>query len=270
MPSPLRVMAYNIFEGGFGGGGRRLDLVAGVIRAARPDVLAVCEAQGLDDPRKLVDLAAAVGLRGIVAPAASGYHLALLTRLPHAALAFTAADVGGLNPVGAGCVRVAGLGDVDVIVAHLDYRSAAARHDEASAICAAISSERPCLVLGDFNAISHQDGLSRRDLLSLPLHHVERHVDERGELDSRATRSFEEAGFVDAWRALHADAPASDGWTVPTGVPIPPHFGGMRIDYILASAALAPRLRSCEPWRVTPAERASDHYPIVAELALDA
>jgi hypothetical protein len=42
----------------------------------------------------------------------------------------------------------------------------------------------------------------------------------------------------------------------------------MRIDYIFASSSLAPRLRSCEPWRMPPAASASDHYPIVAELSL--
>lgn len=269
MASRLRVMTYNLFEGGMASGARRLDLIAGVIRAARPDVLALCEAQGLDDPRRFADLAAAVGLRGHVAPAASGYHLALLARLPHSVAAFTAADIGGLNPVGAGCVRVAGLGDLDVIVAHLDYRSAPAREAEARAIAAAVSGDRPALVLGDLNALSHRDGLTRRDLLSLPLHHVERHVDETGEPQFEATRALEGAGFTDAWRAAHEDLPGSEGFTVPTGIPMPPHFGGMRIDYIFLSRVLAPRLVSCEVWRQAPAERASDHYPLVAELQLD-
>ena len=270
MGSPLRVMTYNIFEGGFGGAGRRLDLVAGVIRAARPDILALCECHGLDEPRRLADLAAAVCLRGLLAPVASGFHLALLTRLPHSVVAFAAADVGGLNPVGAGCVRVAGLGDLDIVVAHLDHRSAVARQREAEAIAAALSPERATLVLGDFNALSHRDALSRGDLLSLPLHHVERHVDEVGDVHCGATRALESAGFTDAWRMLHPGDATSDGWTVPTGIPVPSHFGGMRIDYIFASSALAPRLLSCDVWRQPPAERASDHYPLVAEIRLDA
>ena len=270
MAAPLRVMAYNLFEGGFGGGGRQLDLIASVLRAARPDVLALCEAHGLEDPRRFTDFAAAVGLRGIVAPAASGFHLALMARPPHSVVAFAAADVGGLNPVGAGCVRVRGLGDLDVIVAHLDYRSALARQHEVESICGAISSDRPCLVLGDLNALSHRDELTRRDLLALPLHHVERHVDEVGDVQCGATRRLEAAGFVDAWKAIHPDSPAADGWTVPTALPMPPHFGGMRIDYVFASAMLAPRLLACDPWRESPAERASDHYPVVAQVALDA
>ena len=41
----------------------------------------------------------------------------------------------------------------------------------------------------------------------------------------------------------------------------------MRIDYILLSQDLASRLVRCEVVREPPAPNASDHFPIVAEIA---
>ena len=268
-------MTYNLYEGGMGGGGRRLDLVAAVVRAARPDVLALCEAHGMaEEPSRFADLAAAVGMRGRVAPAPSGFHVALLARAPHALAAFHGISLGGTNVLGAGLVRMAGIGDVMVAVAHLEPFDPAARQAEAERLAAMIDPSLPAIVLGDLNGLSHRDGLTRADLLKLPLHHVERHVEQDGEVATGATRALEAAGLVDAWRAVHPHAspergphaPPEQGWTVPTSVPSPPHFGPMRVDYVFLSRDLAGRLVRCEPWRETPAATASDHFPVACDL----
>jgi endonuclease/exonuclease/phosphatase family metal-dependent hydrolase len=264
------LMTYNLYEGGFGGGGRRLDLAASVVRAARPDVLGLCEAHGMaEDPRRFTDFCAAVGMRGRIVEAPSGYHVALLARLPHAVLSFEAADVGGLNPAGVGVLRLGRLGDVRACVAHFDYAHPLVRQQEAEALVSLLDAG-PRLVLGDLNALSHLDGLTRQDLLALPLHHVERHVDGDGEIALGATRVLERAGLVDAWRAANPAGRRGDGLTVPTAVPEPARFGPMRIDYVFLSEDLAPRLRGCRVVREEPADRASDHYPVAASLELDA
>jgi endonuclease/exonuclease/phosphatase family metal-dependent hydrolase len=267
---PLRLMTYNVFEGGMGGGGRRLDLVASVVRAARPDVLALCEAHGMaEEPSRFADFAAAVGMRGRVAPAPSGFHVALLVRAPHALAAFHGISLGGPNVLGAGLVRMAGLGDVMVAVAHLEPFDPAVRQAEAERLAAMIDPSLPAIVLGDLNGLSHRDGLTRADLLELPLHHVERHVDQDGEVATGVTQALEAAGLVDAWRAVHPHAAPELGWTVPTAVPTPPHFGPMRIDYVFVSGDLAGRLSRCEPWREPPAPAASDHYPVACDLDMN-
>jgi exonuclease III len=75
-----------------------------------------------------------------------------------------------------------------------------------------------------------------------------------------AIRTVLEAGMIDCFRALH---PNADGFTYGPPAPVG------RIDYIFASAALAPCLTKCfvvrEPVTV---DRASDHYPVVADFAL--
>lgn len=271
MATRLRLMTFNLFEGGSGAGGRRLDLAAAVIRAARPDVLGLCEAHGLvEDPARFADLCAAVGMRGRIAAAPSGYHVALLGRTPHVVTEFEPVDVRGLNPIGIGNVRVATRGDVQVAVAHLDYREPAGREAETRALASLLDPACPRIVLGDLNALSHSDGLTRADLLALPLHHVERHVEADGEVATGTTRVLEEAGMVDAWRAANPAAPAGEGSTVPTDVPEPPHFAPMRIDYVFVSADLARGLAGCRVIRDPPAPQASDHFPVLAEVDVDA
>jgi endonuclease/exonuclease/phosphatase family metal-dependent hydrolase len=264
-------MTFNLFEGGAGAGGRRLDLAAAVIRATQPDVLGLCEAHGMaEHPSRFTDLCAAVGMRGRLAAAPSGYHVALLARTPHVVTEFGPVDVRGLNPLGIGSVRVAGHSDFQVAVAHLDYREPSGRMAEARALVALLDPARPRIVLGDLNALSHRDGLARADLLALPLHHVERHVEADGELATGTTRILEEAGLADAWRSANPTASPREGWTVPTEVPEPPHFAPMRIDYIFVSADRARGIVSCRVIRDAPAPRASDHFPVLAELDLDA
>ena len=268
MPA-LRLMTYNLLEGGEGGGARRLDLIASVIRAARPDVLALCEAHGFaESPSRFADLCAAVGMRGRVAPSESGDHVALLARLPHAVVSFEPVAMGGAGAAGMGEVRIAGLGDLQVAACHLDHRDPESRRREAESLLRRLDPERSCVVLGDLNGLSHRDGLTRRDLMALPLHHVERHVDSDGEVATSTLRVMEEGGLVDAWRHVNPEAPTAEGWTVPTGMPRPPRLGPKRVDYVLVSDDLAAHLTGAFVHREPPAEQASDHFPVVADLVL--
>jgi exodeoxyribonuclease-3 len=65
------------------------------------------------------------------------------------------------------------------------------------------------------------------------------------------------AGYVDAFRKLH---PEDGGLTFPVW---DPH---VRLDYVFASAGQAERLLTCEVVRRPPADRASDHFPLLAEI----
>jgi exonuclease III len=67
------------------------------------------------------------------------------------------------------------------------------------------------------------------------------------------------AGWVDAFRHLHPDDP---GFTLPAVAP------RIRLDYLLVPGALLPRVTACAPAVDAPlAARASDHLPLVAEIA---
>ena len=113
----------------------------------------------------------------------------------------------------------------------------------------------PCLVAGDFNTVARDD-----PVMVDPAPSLRRKI--RWLQSKRAFRiavgRMQAAGFSDCYRRLHPDQP---GYTLPTPNP------GVRLDYIFASAPLAARLQSCavvaEPLAV---QRASDHYPVVAEF----
>lgn len=262
-----RLMTWNLLEGGRGADGHRLDLCAEVIRNCRPDVLFACEAHGLaEDERLLGDIAAAVGMRARIVRSPDGAHLALLVRPSVAVTHFEAIPLGGERPAILAVLRSAGLPDMLLGGCHLDARDPTRRLSEVRALLSVLRAPWPRILLGDFNQISHEDGLTRRDLLNLPLHHVERHVAPDGEPDTRVTQEIAAAGFVDAWRLAHAGGEARLGHTVPTAVPQPPRFAGMRLDYIYLSADIPAALTACDVWREKPAPRASDHFPLIAEL----
>ena len=263
----LRLMTWNLLEGGRGAEGPRLDLITSVLRAVQPDVLTACEAHGLaEDPRLLADIAAAVGMRARLAPADDGAHVLLLTRPSVAVTHFGALALAGPRRAAVGVLRAPGLPEIMLAGCHLDARDPSQRLREAQVLLASMPPQWPRVVMGDLNSISHEDGLTRRDLMSLPLHHVERHVAPDGEPDTRVTQALSAAGLVDAWRLAHAGVPVAAGATVPTAIPQPPRFGSMRLDYIFLSADIPAALTACEPWREKPAPRASDHFPLVADL----
>lgn len=262
----LRLMTWNLLEGGRGPDGQRLDLIASVLRGARPDVLVACEAHGLlEEPALLADFSAAVGMRAKIAPARSGAHVALFVRPSVGLTHFEAAEVGSQRRALLAALQVPGMGELLVAGAHLDHEDPHARRREMDMVLARLP-QRPRAVLGDFNAISHQDGVTRRDLLAMPLHHVSRHVGPDGEPDTTVTQALEAAGLVDAWRMAHEGEPVAAGLTVPTHIPQPPRFAGMRLDYIFVSADVPAALVACDVHRAAPAPKASDHFPVVADL----
>jgi exonuclease III len=114
-----------------------------------------------------------------------------------------------------------------------------------------------CLLLGDFNSSApgdtpdvHRLGVFNRITIFLQGQRIYRF----------AITAVLRAGLIDCFRRLHPDA---DGFTY--GPPMP--IG--RIDYIFANAMLARTLTNCCVVRGTDAvDRASDHYPVVAEFSL--
>jgi exodeoxyribonuclease-3 len=75
---------------------------------------------------------------------------------------------------------------------------------------------------------------------------------------------FLAAGLEDLWTV----AGAGDGRTAPTTAGGGHEFSGMRLDYVLGSAAVAGPAEDMRVVRGGAAEYASDHYPVTVELAL--
>ncbi len=75
-----------------------------------------------------------------------------------------------------------------------------------------------------------------------------------------AIREMLKAGFTDCYRTLH---PADQGYTLPPPVP------NARLDYIFANELMKAHLRRCDVVREPAAvQKASDHYPVIAEFGV--
>lgn len=248
----LRVMSYNIQ---YGGGGKNLDSVIGVIRAAHPDIVGLQEvdvhwsarSDFADQARRVAD---ALGMEMRYAPIydvpdSSGagpprqFGVALLSRYPITRFEnhqLTRLSTQDSNPVPR---MQPGLLDVTIDVrgtplrvfnTHLDYRGdPAVRRLQVADIMALLGASRapgapraPTLFLGDLNASPHSAELA-------PLFTV----------------------LHDSW----PDS-AGPGFTIPSDVP------SNRIDYVLISDGIRVR----RAW--VPASTASDHRPMVVDLVV--
>lgn len=247
-------MTWNILDGGVG----REQLITEVALAAQPDVLVLQEvySNGFVEA-----LAAGLSMQHFIAEGNSTRHMALLSRLPIR----SAAAYHPYPPIQHVMLEAelehSQIGPVWVFGVHLlpllNIAREAWRTWEISAVLRRMGNRRrgPCLVVGDFNSVARDDPVKADPTPSL--RRKVRWLQSK-RLFRIAVGRMQAGGFYDCYRQLHPDQP---GYTLPTPDP------GVRLDYIFASAPLAARLQSCavvaEPLAV---QRASDHYPVVAEF----
>ncbi|MFI7073039.1 endonuclease/exonuclease/phosphatase family protein [Micromonospora sediminicola] len=262
----LRVMTWNIRTGGRDRDGTdRRDRIVSVVAAQRPDVLALQELRGLD--RTLPGLAERMGLAPYLARSCFGQPVAVLVRPPLRVL--RSGRVRRPFHHAAARVQVAtGAGPLTVFSTHLDPYSGGRRRMEADWLAAAVrrTGGELALLAGDLNTLEPAVDHTAR-LAGLATPYRRRHLRRDGRtVDTRAVARLLDGGLVDLWPRSGGDEPG--GWTVPTrhgGA----EFARMRLDYLLATPALAGRVHAARVVRGGDADAASDHYPVVVELDLD-
>ena len=255
-------MTYNIQDGG----GERSDLIARVIELADPDVALLNEA---DNPAVVEWLASRLGYRHLWSEGSGDKHIALLSRVPirgwhgynrrpitQALLAVTletTADGGRRTAEAGSAVTLYGVHLMPYFML-LPYEWA--RWRTVRAVLRLIQREppHPHLVLGDFNAA--RSGEPADTALFPPARQRQLRM-QFGWQPRFALGPLLRAGYVDCYRSLNGQ---DAGWTWMPSNP------SARLDYIFADPSMAQRLRACDIWRAPPAERASDHYPLVAEF----
>lgn len=256
-------MTYNILEGARD----RLDVVAAVVREAAPDVLGVTEANGFDEPKRMAQAEEAFGMKGVLGPAGSGFHVAMFARPPWQIEASGPEFYPFFHAALWARLRLDKETSVTAVVAHLNPFSPDLRLAEVRALCRhAVQGER-AILMGDFNCMAPGDEVDS-SVLELPRFILARFVKEAGnpiEFDRREVALAEWAGFVDVYRKMH---PKKPGWTLMTT-----RYGAalrarMRIDYLLATPRLAQRAVSAEVIETNDSRRASDHYPLMAGFEL--
>jgi exodeoxyribonuclease-3 len=84
----------------------------------------------------------------------------------------------------------------------------------------------------------------------------------RGGPDTRAMALLARRGLIDVFRRVGT----GEGWTVPTALG-GEEFVRSRLDYVLASPAVAGDFTACRVLTGDGAASASDHFPVLATLA---
>jgi exodeoxyribonuclease-3 len=245
----FRILTYNIRHGGTG----REEALGGVVRACDPDLVVLQEAT---DPAVVARLAGLAGMRQHASR--PGQSLGFLSREPvkgygwhkprisrHAFLEIELAQRPG---------RVFGVHLSAVHAAWTERR----RTEELRALLRAIRQHQQGfhLMTGDFNTLAPGELL---DFSRLPGRLRALVWLSGGRVRWRTIQIVLDAGYVDAYRALHPGAP---GLTFPTW---DPH---VRLDFLFLPNRYTPQLQSCEVMDVPGARDASDHLPVLSVLEI--
>jgi exodeoxyribonuclease-3 len=245
----LRLLTYNIRNGGAG----RVDSLARVISSCAPDVVVLQEATR-------PDVVAAVSERAGMAEwrAEAGQSLGCMSRLPLAHVAwhrprFSRHAFIDVVPAVDG-VRIFGVHLSAIHAAWTERR----RRFELTALLRDIERHRHGfhVLAGDFNTLAPNELL---DVRRLPPRYRPFVWLSGGRIRWRTIQTVLDAGYVDVYRRHHLLAP---GHTLPTW---DPH---VRLDYVFVPAAFAAATTSCDVVKHPDATAASDHFPVVADLAL--
>ena len=244
---PLRLLSYNIRRGGAG----REDALLAVIRSCAPDIVVLQEAT----------------VPGVIERLAKESGLGQWAALPKSSLGF----ISGLPienyqwhrprlsrhafleivPQGMS-FRVFGVHLSAVFAAWTERR----RMFELRALLRSIKRHQEGFhaLVGDFNTVTPGELLNFR---TMPQKVRATVWLSGGQIRWRTIQIVRDAGYVDAFRALH---PHDPGLTLPTTTP------QVRLDYLFVPSAHLSRVTVCEVVRSEAARQASDHFPLFSEI----
>jgi endonuclease/exonuclease/phosphatase family metal-dependent hydrolase len=257
----MRLLTYNLLADDDADTLERFAQATALLRDASPDVLVLNECNLLArDGQRLHDLETALSMQAKLAPAANGFHLALLLRDGRFD-DFEALQAGFAHTAIVARVTVCG-SQLKVIGAHLNPYSPAQRLQEAQRLIAQVEANERVVLMGDLNAISPRDAPALAPHFWVQRYR-RRHLDESGAIDTRAIEALETAGLVD----LHAALNMPTQPTRPTQRYAQSERPAQRLDYVFVSAGLAGTAVRCLPYAHPFAQTASDHLPVFADLA---
>jgi endonuclease/exonuclease/phosphatase family metal-dependent hydrolase len=243
--TPLKLMSWNIQEGG----GGRLASIAALVRTHNPDCVALLE---VDSLRNAEALASELRMTLTFGESNCPSGVAWLTAQP---------------PVRAENHRLPQLAKT-LLELELDYDGAQLRLF-ATHLGSRWNIQQPVDEIVTVLQVLEQRGGDRHvlagDLNALrpgdPVGTPPRGEARRGDAIDGAQRltigRILDAGYVDCFRHMHAHR---RGFTYPSQAP------WLRLDYIFASAGLAPHVHRCDAIDTRLARRASDHLPVVASF----
>jgi endonuclease/exonuclease/phosphatase family metal-dependent hydrolase len=253
----MRLVSYNILDGGDGRGGSLLQ----VIRRQEPDLVALVEAE---DPAVVVELADGLKMDFIHAPGNTKAS-ALLSRFPicqtvnhavlHPKLSKSMLEV-----------IVVGPGGLEWTIGVLHLHARAAEQDEQlrereiarvlRIFATHRSAGRPHLLTGDFNSNAPYQ---RIDPQRCKPSTREAWRQNGGFVPRRVVQSILDAGYLDSLYIADRDR-------AQTGGSFSTEFPGQRVDYIFTFGFEPSRIREAWIDNIPPAREASDHFSIGVKI----
>ena len=245
----FRLLTYNIQRGGRA----RVERIARVIKGCEPDVVVLQEATDRTTVERLASLTAMAGWG-----TSRRQSLGFLSRQPVAQATWRRPFVSRhafIEVVPAGeQIRIFGVHLSAVHAAWTEQR----RVYELRALLRSVKRHQHGLhvLAGDFNTLAPGELL---DTNRLPLRLRPFVWGSGGQIRWRTIQTVLDAGYVDSYRTRH---PGKPGLTMPTW---DPH---VRLDYVFVPRSFAERVISCDVVTDAEAAAASDHFPVVADLAM--
>jgi exodeoxyribonuclease-3 len=265
----MLVMTYNVRNGGHENFQyERTDLILDLLVQNSADILALQEAMHfhLDGQSLLHRFENALGLRGTLAVTATGQHLILFVRKTALLREVHIDNTHFHHAMIRSKLELKDGTLLSVIATHLCPHGGLNRLCEAQYLANYARVHERVLLMGDLNSLSPHDRCEAA-LQHLPSHYRARHLLPDGSsVDTRAISFLDKAGFVDLHLKHCGDRTEA---TAPTRGFHPAEFHNMRVDYIFATPPVAKRLIRCSTVKSDLSEKASDHYPLLAEIDLD-
>lgn len=246
----FRLLTYNILKGGTG----RAQSIANVINSVAPDLVLVQEATDPATLEKIAELTQMAEWRTY-----QRQSLGFLSRQP-------VLHKEWLSPRGSrhAFLEVVPQGDkIRVFGVHLSAVLAAwterMRESELRSLLKAVDEHKSRfhVLTGDFNTVApgEEFKVGKLPMRLRPLMWIT-----GNRVRWRTIQTVIDAGYTDSFRKLHPEDP---GMTLPTIAPL------LRLDYVFVPNAQAGRIKACNVVKIPEAVGASDHFPVVADLALE-
>jgi endonuclease/exonuclease/phosphatase family metal-dependent hydrolase len=257
-------MTYNILTGGRDGSDEsRWPLIVQQIREAQPDLLVLNECNEFDSNRNrnLHRMEREIGMRGVLAHADTGFHVGIFSR----DAAFVESHASSSLHHAMLEARLAWREhDISLVGVHLCPFGGQNRVAEAELLTRLARQDTWVFIAGDMNAISRHDAESCAYEQWVPRRQARHLLPDRSAIDTRAMAVLENAGLVDL--AHHAGVNS-----LPTALtPLRTDHANyrLRIDYVFGSERVAKHLQTVAVPNTDNAKRASDHFPVVVDVAL--
>jgi len=256
----MRIATWNV-----NGVRARLDFVLLWLRERQPDVVGLQELKVTDEQFPRAEIEAA-GYQVVTHGQKSWNGVAVLAREPLTVVQeglpgqedfgarLITADVGGIEFTTIYCPNGKSIGHDD-FPRKLAWIDALAEHAAAAA-----ADGRAAVLCGDFNVCPAAIDSWNETGFAGAIFHTD---EERTRFQALLDR-----GYIDVFRAQHPDLQAFSWWDYRGGAFHRKH--GLRIDFLLATASVAARVRSVEIDRDYRKKKddlvASDHAPVIADL----